>query len=105
MHLLKNGLFFWRPKIKTKEGFRQSKRGASQFLVRLQSLGKALIYPIAVLPFAALLNRFGALGVQVATQAGHVHQADWWIATIVQTPGATVFNNLPILFACGVAFG
>ena len=76
-----------------------------KFLTLLQNLGKALLFPIAVLPFAALLNRFGALGVQVATNAGHVHQADWWIATVIQTPGLTVFNNLPIIFAVGVAFG
>ncbi len=63
------------------------------------------MFPISVLPFAALLNRFGALGVQVATNAGHMHMVDWWIATIVQTPGATVFNNLPIFFAIGTAFG
>lgn len=28
-------------------------------------LGKALLYPIAVLPFAALLNRFGSLAMEL----------------------------------------
>jgi phosphotransferase system glucose/maltose/N-acetylglucosamine-specific IIC component len=43
--------------------------GAKQFwgkvLVKLQMLGKALLYPIAVLPFAALLNRFGSLAMEL----------------------------------------
>ena len=74
-------------------------------LTNFQKLGRSLIYPIALLPFAALLNRFGALGVQVANQLGHYHQADWWVATVIQTPGLEVFNNLPIIFALGTGFG
>lgn len=35
----------------------------SNVLKFLQDLGKALQFPIAVLPFAAILNRFGALGL------------------------------------------
>ena len=96
---------FFQSNKKPEQNLKPKQKKHSAALVRLQSLGKALIYPIAVLPFAALLNRLGALGVQVATEAGHYHQVDWWIATIVQTPGLTVFNNLPILFACGVGFG
>ena len=76
-----------------------------KILTLLQNLGKSLIYPIAILPFAALLNRFGALGVSIAHNAGHDGQVDWWIATIIQTPGITVFNNLAIFFAIGTAFG
>lgn len=65
-----------RSKVKTKEGFKAKPKNRSELLAKFQRLGRALIFPIAVLPFAALLNRFGALGVQVATQAGHLHQAD-----------------------------
>lgn len=77
----------------------------SRVLDALQKLGRSLIYPIAVLPFAALMNRFGTLGVQVAVLQGHLHYADWWIATVIQTPGAVVFTHLPLLFALGTAFG
>lgn len=36
----------------------------------LQELGKALQFPIAVLPFAAILNRFGTLGITFSTIDG-----------------------------------
>lgn len=46
-----------------------SKEGHKKFwsdtLLKLQNLGKALMYPIAVLPFAALLNRFGELAISL----------------------------------------
>lgn len=37
------------------------KKQRSSAMQTLQRLGKSLLYPIAILPFAALLNRFGAL--------------------------------------------
>ena len=83
---------FFQSNKKPEQNLKPKQKKHSAALVRLQSLGKALIYPIAVLPFAALLNRLGALGVQVATEAGHYHQVDWWIATIVQTPGLNGFQ-------------
>lgn len=75
----------------------------------LQELGKALQFPIAVLPFAAVLNRFGALGVTFTTLDGTAatitNHVGYWISFIIQQPGAVVFNNLPLLFAIGIAFG
>lgn len=76
----------------------------------LQELGKALQFPIAVLPFAAILNRFGALGLTftTTTDAGIIHitnEIGYWISYIVQQPGKIVFDNLPLLFALGLAFG
>src|ERR1700736_1073246 len=67
----------------------------------MQSLGRSLMLPIAVLPVAALLLRLG--------------QADIWQA-ILQNPNATgipfiadaggaLFSNLPMIFAVGIAFG
>ena len=58
---------------------------------RLQSIGKALMLPIAVLPAAALLLRFGApdvLNIPFITKAG-----------------GAVFDNLPLLFAIGIGVG
>ncbi len=58
---------------------------------KLQSIGKALMLPIAVLPAAALLLRFGApdvLNIPFITKAG-----------------GAVFDNLALLFAIGIAVG
>ncbi len=55
------------------------------------SLGKSLMLPIAVLPIAGLLLRFGQpdmLDIQFLAEAGNA-----------------VFSNLPIIFALGVAVG
>ncbi|ASZ09439.1 hypothetical protein CK556_03750 [Mesoplasma chauliocola] len=92
----------------------KTKNGGSafnNFLNKLQELGKALQFPIAVLPFAAILNRFGALGVTSTTDsagailAGTGNQIGFWISFIIQQPGAVVFDNLALMFAIGVAFG
>ncbi len=82
-----------------------NKENKTDILALLQKLGRTLIFPIALLPFAALLNRFGTLGIQVAVLQGHLHYVDWWIGKVIQTPGATVFNNLPLIFAIGTGFG
>ena len=55
------------------------------------ALGKSLMLPIAVLPIAGLLLRFGQpdmLNIQFLAEAGNA-----------------VFSNLPIIFALGVAVG
>lgn len=81
--------------------------GWNKFLNLLQELGKTLQFPIAVLPFAAILNRFGALGISYTTNADGAitNQVGYWISFIIQKPGGVVFDNLPLLFAIGVAFG
>lgn len=73
----------------------------------LQELGKALQFPIAILPFAAILNRFGGLGVQFTTDANDAitNQVGYWISFIIQKPGGIIFDNLALFFAIGVAFG
>lgn len=56
-----------------------------------QALGRALMLPIAMLPIAGLLLRFGQpdlLNVQAIADAGNA-----------------IFSNLPLLFAIGVAVG
>lgn len=57
----------------------------------LQKLGKSLMIPIAVLPAAALLLRFG--------------DADLLNIPWIMKAGAAVFDNLPIIFALGIATG
>lgn len=61
------------------------------FLQKLQKLGKALMLPIAALPVAALLLRLG--------------QGDLLNLPFVSAAGGALFDNLPLLFAIGVAIG
>lgn len=60
---------------------------ANGFFSKVQKLGKALMLPIAVMPAAALLLRFGVL----------------LNLPFVSKAGGAIFDNLPILFAIGVA--
>ncbi len=57
----------------------------------LQRLGKALMLPIAVLPIAALLLRLG--------------QEDLLNIHFISSAGQAIFDQLPLLFAMGVAIG
>ncbi|AHI53764.1 PTS system N-acetylglucosamine-specific IIC component [Spiroplasma sabaudiense Ar-1343] len=74
-------------------------------MVGLQNLGKSLLFPIAVLPFAALLNRFGTLAIDLNPIQDGIKNAGWWVGYILQTPGKLVFDNIALLFAIGTAFG
>ena len=57
----------------------------------LQKIGKALMLPIAVLPIAALLLRFGA--------------DDVFGIPFIMKAGEAIFVNLPLIFAMGVGIG
>ena len=57
----------------------------------LVQLGRALMLPIAVLPIAGLLLRLG--------------QPDLLNIAFLSDAGGAVFNNLPVIFAIGVAIG
>ncbi len=75
------------------------------FLTVIQNIGKALVYPVAVLPFAALLMRIGIVFENLGTTDG-VHETFlYWFGFCMQVPGSAVFDNLPVIFAMGVSFG
>ncbi|RSL35261.1 PTS N-acetyl glucosamine transporter subunit IIABC [Salibacterium salarium] len=57
----------------------------------LQRIGKALMLPIATLPAAALLQRLG--------------QDDLFDVPFMASAGSALFDNLPLIFAIGVAIG
>lgn len=57
----------------------------------IQSLGRALMLPIAMLPVAGLLLRFG--------------QPDLLNISSISDAGGAIFSNLPLLFAIGVSVG
>ncbi len=68
---------------------------------QLQRLGKSLMLPIAVLPAAGILLRLGQddlLGRIDAPVIGPFFQS-------MSAAGGALFNNLPLLFAVGVAIG
>ena len=68
---------------------------------QLQRLGKSLMLPIAVLPAAGILLRLGQddlLGGITAPVIGPFFDA-------MSAAGGAVFDNLPLLFAVGVAIG
>lgn len=67
----------------------------SKLFGQLQKVGKALMTPIAVMPLAALLLRLGA----------GVPGIEGIFAEIILKAGAGVFDNMPILFAIGIAYG
>ncbi|WCK55880.1 glucose-specific PTS transporter subunit IIBC [Aneurinibacillus sp. Ricciae_BoGa-3] len=57
----------------------------------LQQVGRALMTPVAVLPAAGLLLRFG--------------DRDLLNMPVVKNAGGVIFDNLPLIFAVGVAIG
>src|SRR5437763_14385974 len=65
--------------------------GSDRVLAALQSLGRSLMLPIAVLPAAALLLRFG--------------QPDLLNLPWMANAGGAIFSNLPMIFAIGIAVG
>ena len=68
---------------------------------QLQRLGKSLMLPIAVLPAAGILLRLGqpdVLGSVKAPVIGPFFGA-------MSAAGGAIFDNLPLLFAVGVAIG
>lgn len=75
----------------------------------LQKLGKALQFPIVVLPIAALLLRLGGVMNDASinpqlTQTGTL-SAIWYIGSIFQAVGNAAIGNLAPLFAIGLGFG
>lgn len=69
----------------------RSASGWDRILGALQSFGRSLMLPIAVLPAAALILRLG--------------QPDLLDISWMAAAGQAVFTNLPILFAIGIAVG
>ena len=74
-------------------------------LAGLQRLGRSLMLPIAALPAAALLLRLGQ--ADMLGEDGLGQYADWLlpVAAVIGEAGNAIFENLPIIFAVGVAIG
>ncbi|MFE9428117.1 PTS transporter subunit EIIC [Kitasatospora sp. NPDC006697] len=76
------------------------KQAGQNTLQGLQKIGRSLQLPIAVLPAAGLLLRLGQDDVFGKDGLG-------WdkVAAVFSTAGGAVFDNLPLLFAVGIAIG
>ena len=68
----------------------------------LQRIGKSLMLPIACLPIAGLMLRFGQADVIEAL--GFIPGVET-ILPFLKAAGSALFDNLPLLFAVGVAVG
>ncbi|HEY4388057.1 MAG TPA: PTS transporter subunit EIIC [Ktedonobacteraceae bacterium] len=73
----------------------------SRILGALQSLGRSLMLPVAVLPVAALLLRLGQADLWQAL----LHNPNATGAPFIADAGNAIFSNLPMIFGVGIAFG
>ena len=62
----------------------------------LQKVGKALMLPVSVLPIAGIL-----LGVGAA----HFSWLPTIVSDVMEKSGSSIFDQMPLLFAVGVALG
>ncbi|WP_308195720.1 PTS transporter subunit EIIC [Nocardioides potassii] len=69
-------------------------------LAPVQKFGRSLMLPIAALPVAALLLRLGQPDLLGADGLGWTR-----VAPVVGAAGGALFDNLPLLFAVGIAIG
>ncbi len=96
----------------TDAGMIKQKRRGSGFFSVLQRVGKAFMLPIALLPIAGLLLGVGASFTNVATLEAYnllgvmgPGTVPYSIFTLLASVGTVIFDNLPLLFALGVALG
>jgi len=75
-------------------------RGPRFNLAPVQKFGRSLMLPIAALPIAALLLRFGQADLLGADGVG-------WdrVSAVIGAAGNALFANLALLFAVGIAIG
>ena len=80
-------------------------KGGSRAFAILQKFGRSLMLPIAVLPAAALLLRFGQPDMLGKDGLGGTWEWLLPVAKVLAAAGQVLFDNLPLLFAVGVSLG
>lgn len=68
---------------------------------KLQSLGQSLMVPVSVLPAAGLIVALGRLMQIYSTPSSFIHST----GLLVYSSGLAIFEQLPAIFAIGVAIG
>lgn len=72
----------------------------------LQSIGRSLMLPVAVLPAAAILFRFGKIDYATDFHLGSVGVwINTYIAPFLDAGGSAIFDNLPLIFAISIGIG
>lgn len=72
----------------------------------LQKIGKALMLPVATLPAASILLRFGNIDYVKDFHLGAFGAfLNRYIAPFLAAGGSAIFDFLPLIFAVGVAIG
>jgi len=87
------------------DGLPPPARTTNRTLAVLQRIGRSLMLPIAVLPAAALLLRFGQDDILGPGRLGKYWDFSNEIAKVFSAAGGALFATLPLLFAVGVAVG
>ena len=90
----------------------QKRKFGSGFFEVLQRVGRAFMLPIALLPIAGLLLGVGASFTNEATLEAYnllgimgPGTVPYAIFSLLASVGTVIFDNLPLLFAMGVALG
>ncbi|WP_232696883.1 PTS transporter subunit EIIC [Brevibacillus daliensis] len=75
-------------------------------LAFLQKIGKSLMLPVASLPAASILLRFGNIDYVKDFGMGTSGEfINTYVAPFLAAGGSAIFDNLPLIFAVGVAIG
>ncbi|MEW9105335.1 PTS transporter subunit EIIC [Paenibacillus sp.] len=75
-------------------------------LAFLQKIGRALMLPVATLPAAAILLRFGAIDYVKDFHMGAAGEfLNHYVAPFLLAGGDTIFKQLPLIFAVAIAKG
>ncbi|MFJ3903880.1 PTS transporter subunit EIIC [Streptomyces sp. NPDC090025] len=83
-------------------GAQAKKRSRGGVMAVLQRIGRSLMLPVAVLPAAAILLRLGKEDLLGRPEFPELIRK---LGMILSSGGQAVFDNLPLLFAIGVAIG
>jgi len=71
-----------------------------------QNIGKSLMLPVAVLPAAAILLRFGNINYESDFHLGSIGVwINTYIAPFLDAGGSAIFENLPLIFAISIGIG
>ena len=71
----------------------------------LQKLGKAIMFPVAVMPLCGLLMGIGYLLCPASMQGGEISGIIPLIGLYLVKAGGALIDHIPLLFAIGVAVG
>ncbi|MFD0714750.1 PTS transporter subunit EIIC [Paenibacillus sp. GCM10027626] len=75
-------------------------------LALLQKIGRSLMLPVAALPAAAIMQRFGKIDYAQDFHFGTFGKyLNHYVAPFMEAGGSAIFDNLPLIFAVGISIG